>query len=343
MVMLPAASPRDCLERVRPPAWVMSAACSLSLRRDSSRSHHRAAFTVCPPPAPRSMIDLTAGIGLRTTTVVVGASLGGGRMGGGPAAQPAASKCVQQRGQPALALHPRVLQVLQCRRNIRARGRGMVMASKKEGTSERSGGEDEGESEGERSGGEDEGEARDPRKKVKSPMTGRPIYVGGPAFQRIIDLGYLFVDGQLVHRNVQNGEVSVVSWNDSASSTSEGRTAGNDVIKERSVGQGGSRERTPDDANAVWGGGGGVEPRGEAEGDEPFFQGMISGRWRTCMLSMVFWVCVGVQRRRAHRNRSTAHTCVRACVCVCVCACVRLCVCVCVCVRERERERERKR
>jgi len=184
----------------------------------------------------------------------------------------------------------------------------MVMASKKEGTSERSGGEDEGESEGERSGGEDEGEARDPRKKVKSPMTGRPIYVGGPAFQRIIDLGYLFVDGQLVHRNVQNGEVSVVSWNDSASSTLEGHTAGNDVIKERSVGQGGSRERTPDDANAVWGGGGGVEPRGEAEGDEPFFQGMISGRWRTCMLSMVFWVCVGVQRRRAHRNRSTAHT-----------------------------------
>jgi hypothetical protein len=40
-----------------------------------------------------------------------------------------------------------------------------------------------------------------PRKKVKSPLTGRLIYVGGPAFQRIIDLGYIFVDDQLVHRN----------------------------------------------------------------------------------------------------------------------------------------------
>ena len=39
------------------------------------------------------------------------------------------------------------------------------------------------------------------RKKVRSPLTGRQIYVGGSAFQNVIDLGYIFVNGELVHRN----------------------------------------------------------------------------------------------------------------------------------------------
>ncbi len=37
--------------------------------------------------------------------------------------------------------------------------------------------------------------------KVKSPITGRLINVGGPAFQKILDLGYVLKDGQLIHRN----------------------------------------------------------------------------------------------------------------------------------------------
>ena len=36
------------------------------------------------------------------------------------------------------------------------------------------------------------------RAQVKSPLTGRHINVDGPAFQRVIDLGYIYIDGQLV-------------------------------------------------------------------------------------------------------------------------------------------------
>ncbi len=37
--------------------------------------------------------------------------------------------------------------------------------------------------------------------KVKSPITGRLINVGGPAFQKVLDLGYVLKDGLLIHRN----------------------------------------------------------------------------------------------------------------------------------------------
>jgi hypothetical protein len=38
--------------------------------------------------------------------------------------------------------------------------------------------------------------------RVKSPITGRLINVGGPAFQKVIELGYILHNGHLVHRNV---------------------------------------------------------------------------------------------------------------------------------------------
>jgi hypothetical protein len=41
--------------------------------------------------------------------------------------------------------------------------------------------------------------------KVKSPITGRLINIGGPAFQKIVDLGYVLQDGQLIHRNCLPG------------------------------------------------------------------------------------------------------------------------------------------
>jgi len=82
-------------------------------------------------------------------------------------------------------------------------GRVVAIASKKEGKGDNV--EDVGPSSSGRS-----------REKVKSPMTGRLINVGGPAYQKIIDLGYILIDGQLVHRNcVQEGIVDAqcsVSW-----------------------------------------------------------------------------------------------------------------------------------
>ena len=36
------------------------------------------------------------------------------------------------------------------------------------------------------------------RAQVKSPLTGRHINVDGPAFQKVIDLGYIYIDDQLV-------------------------------------------------------------------------------------------------------------------------------------------------
>ncbi|EKX49172.1 hypothetical protein GUITHDRAFT_136328 [Guillardia theta CCMP2712] len=39
------------------------------------------------------------------------------------------------------------------------------------------------------------------RERVRSPITGRLINVDGPAYQKVIELGYILVDGQFIHRN----------------------------------------------------------------------------------------------------------------------------------------------
>lgn len=40
-----------------------------------------------------------------------------------------------------------------------------------------------------------------PPEKVLSPITGRTIRVNGQAFQKVLELGYIFFDGQLLHKN----------------------------------------------------------------------------------------------------------------------------------------------
>ena len=109
--------------------------------------------------------------------------------------------------------------------------------------------------------GDAEATGRESREKVKSPMTGRPIYVGGTAYQKIIDLGYILIDGQLVHRNcVQEGvvdaqcSVSLDGGPAAASDAPEEGVSGGDGKKSKKGPVRGVKEKRQDLPSATVGG-----------------------------------------------------------------------------------------